>query len=629
MRPLSSAVRAARASILVAAAAPDAPLLPTAVQEAELRGRVVSQAGQPLQGANVYVTELGISVGTNAAGHYVLTVPAARVANQTVLLRVRSVGFAPQAREVVVRPGVQTADFVLAPDVTRLSEVVVSGVTLPGLQGKVDFSGSPIAQPRRARGNTEEYARIDDNPFVTTRSAPLSTFSVDVDRASYGNVRRHLLQQRTLPPPDAVRVEELINYFPYAYAEPTGEHPIAVSSEVARAPWAPQHLLVRVGLQTRRVALDALPPNNLVFLVDVSGSMDEPNKLPLVQRSLRLLVHELRPVDRVAIVVYAGAAGLVLPSTPASEKTIILDAIDRLRAGGSTAGGAGIRLAYDVARASQLAGGNNRVVLATDGDFNVGVSSTSELVRLVEERRAEGTALTVLGFGMGNLKDGRLEQLADRGNGNYAYVDDLLEARKTLVTEAGGTLATVASDVKLQVEFNPRLVRGYRLVGYENRLLADEDFADDAKDAGDVGAGHSVTALYEVVPVGAATTTELRTAPSLRYQAERVASAGARRDELLTVSLRYKRPGESRSRLLRHPVLDRRDAPSSELAFAAAVAGFGMLLRDSPYRGSMSWAAVRELAAPAVGDDPHGYRAAFLELVATAERLPARRTAQR
>ncbi|CAA9317427.1 MAG: Putative von Willebrand factor, vWF type A domain protein STM2315, partial [uncultured Gemmatimonadaceae bacterium] len=357
-------------------------------------------------------------------------------------------------------------------------------------------SGAPRADPEY---NTEAYARIYENPFASPRVAPLSTFSIDVDHAAYANVRRFIAEGRR-PPADAVRVEELLNYFTYDNPAPAGDAPFSVTSEVGRAPWSPGHQLVRIALQARRIPTEALPPSNLVFLIDVSGSMAPPDKLPLVKQAFRLLVNELRPQDRVAIVVYAGAAGLVLPSTPGSEKARILAALDRLEAGGSTAGGAGLRLAYDVARAHQRRGVNSRVVLATDGDFNVGESSDAAMVRLVEQRRDEGTALTVLGVGTGNLKDAKMEQLADKGNGNYAYLDNLLEAQKALVQEMGGTLVTVAKDVKLQVEFNPRRVAGYRLIGYENRALRDEDFNDDAKDAGELGAGHAVTALYELIP---------------------------------------------------------------------------------------------------------------------------------
>jgi Ca-activated chloride channel family protein len=609
-----------------------------------IRGSVTVD-GRPRQGATVYVTESRASAVSGADGRYTLLLPAER--GESVDITARAIGARPMTRAVTVAADTMVVDFALAPDELRLSEVVVTGAASAADAQRAGKAYAPSAPPavspralgrlaapaagrdswpRRPHGppNTEEYGTIDENSFVAVAAHPLSTFSLDVDRASYANVRRFLLAEGTLPPVDAVRVEEMVNYFPYAYARPTGAQPIAVSTEVARAPWTREHLLVRVALSTRPVELEALPPSNLVFLLDVSGSMDAPNKLPLLKHSLRLLVNELRPSDRVAIVVYAGAAGLVLPSTPASHRARILDAIERLEAGGSTAGGAGIHLAYDVAQRSFLRGGNNRVILATDGDFNVGVSSTSELVRYVEARRREGTYLTVLGFGMGNLKDGRLEQLADRGNGNYAYIDDLLEARKVLVHEMGGTLVTVAKDVKLQVEFNPRLVRAYRLIGYENRLLADEDFADDTKDAGEIGAGHAVTALYEVVPAGAESPVEVPDVPELRYQEPRPPATVATRDELLAVSVRYKPPTSDTSRLLRHVVRNTVARPSPDFAFASAVAGFGMLLRDSEYRGDLTYDAVRELAAPAVGDDPDGYRAGFLELVRAAERLDRR-----
>ncbi|HEU4629819.1 MAG TPA: von Willebrand factor type A domain-containing protein [Gemmatimonadaceae bacterium] len=634
----------AAAAALLVITSPGATPHPVSTDEARVVVTgTVTGGGRPLQRASVFSADARAGVGTGADGRYTLTLTAER--GDTIELRARAIGFEQATRHVAVRADTIVADFVLQPATVRLSEVVVTGAAVDPQTSSVPFTaarapgltlrgtsaiaaGAPAPQTARTYGppDTEEYGTIDENPFVAVAAHPLSTFSIDVDRASYANVRRFLLAQSQLPPRDAVRVEEMVNYFPYDYARPTGPDPIAVSTEVARAPWAPDHRLVRIALSTRPVELDALPSSNLVFLLDVSGSMAAPNKLPLLRRSLRLLVDGLRPKDRVAIVVYAGAAGLVLPSTPASERTRILDAIERLEAGGSTAGGAGIRLAYDVARRSFLHGGNNRVILATDGDFNVGVSSTSELVRLVEERRREGTYLTVLGFGMGNLKDERLEQLADRGNGNYAYIDDLLEARKVLVHEMGGTLVTVAKDVKLQVEFNPRLVRAYRLIGYENRLLAEEDFADDTKDAGEIGAGHAVTALYEVVPVGVATPAGLRESPPLRYRGPRSPATRAESDELLAVSVRYKPPASDRSRLLRHVVRDVVARPSGDFAFASAVAGFGMLLRDSEYAGNLTYAAVRELAASAVGDDPDGYRAGFLALVDAAERLD-RRTA--
>jgi Ca-activated chloride channel family protein len=442
---------------------------------------------------------------------------------------------------------------------------------------------------------------------------------VDVDRASYSNVRRFLLQGQS-PPKDAVRIEELINYFPYDYAGPTGDEPLAIHTELAPAPWKPQHRLLRIGLQARRIDTRGLPPSNLVFLIDVSGSMDMPNKLPLLKSSLTLLVNTLRPQDRVAIVVYAGSAGLVLPSTAGSDKATILAAIDRLEAGGSTAGGAGIKRAYDEAVANVIRGGNNRVILATDGDFNVGVSSDGELVRLIEEKRRTGVFLTVLGFGEGNLKDSKMEQLADHGNGNYAYIDNLLEAKKTLVHELGGTLYTVAKDVKIQIEFNPAHVQAYRLIGYENRLLADEDFTDDTKDAGDVGSGHSVTALYEIIPVGTETDVTVRVPDSLRYQSTR--ASRERGPELVFVKVRYKNPDGERSRLLTKPVLDTAGGrPSTDLRFQGAVAEFGLLLRASAFRGGASYEDVIATARASLGDDPDGYRAEFVRLAEAAQAL--------
>ena len=477
----------------------------------------------------------------------------------------------------------------------------------------------------------EQYDRIEDNPFLAVASNPRSTFSVDVDRAAYGNVRRFLAGGQR-PPADAARIEEMVNYFPYDLEVPRGDDPVAITTEVAPAPWRPEHRLVRIALQSRRIDTDALPPSNLVFLIDVSGSMNEPNKLPLVKRALRLLVDQLRPQDRVAMVVYAGSAGLVLPSTPGDEKAQIAEAIDRLEAGGSTAGGEGLLLAYRVARESRVPNGTNRVILATDGDFNVGVSSDGELERLIEAKRAEGTYLTVLGFGTGNYQDAKMEKLAKRGNGNYAYVDGLSEARKVLVREMGATLHTVADDVKLQVEFNPAAVQGYRLLGYEDRLLRDEDFTDDTKDAGDMGAGHAVTALYEVVPAGAASDVTLRGTDPLRYgAAQDVADAPVRgtRGELLFVKLRYKRPGEATSRLLTRPVLDRASGrPSNDFRFAASVAEFGMLLRGSEYKGRSTSDQVLDLARGALGTDDGGYRAEFVRLVETYRAL-GRATASR
>ena len=384
-----------------------------------------------------------------------------------------------------------------------------------------------------------------------------------------------------------MRIEELLNYFRYDYPEPKGKARFSVTTDLAVAPWAPEHRLLRIGIKGRSLRTESVPPSNLVFLLDVSGSMQPPNKLPLVKQAFRLLVQELRPEDRVAIVVYAGAAGLVLPSTPGSDKATILAALDRLEAGGSTAGGAGLRLAYEMASQHYEQKGNNRVILATDGDFNVGESSDAAMVRLIEERRDQGIFLTVLGFGTGNLKDSRMEQIADKGNGHYAYVDNLNEARRVFVREFAGTLVTIAKDVKIQVEFNPAKVAAYRLVGYENRALRNEDFADDRKDAGELGAGHTVTALYEIVPVGASLAGTGGDLDALKYQTVRPRS-GVESDEWLTVQLRYKEPDGTTSRLLTHPVRVRRPAaePTGDFRFAAAVAAFGLVLRESEYRGT-------------------------------------------
>lgn len=467
--------------------------------------------------------------------------------------------------------------------------------------------------------DTEAYDRIDENPFFSVADAPLSTFAVDVDTAAYANVRRFLREGR-LPPPDAVRIEELVNYFHYDYPEPRGRVPFSVSTEVGPCPWSPGHRLVSIGLQGRHVEAAARPPLNLVFLLDVSGSMDQPLKLPLLKAAMRLLTRELTARDTVSIVVYAGASGLALPPTSGADHEAIESAIQSLQAGGSTAGGAGIQLAYDVAARSFVEGGVNRVILATDGDFNVGITNRGDLTRLIERERDRGIFLSALGFGGGNYKDATLEQLADRGNGNYSYIDSLQEARKVLVSEAGGTLVTIAKDVKVQVEFNPLRVAGYRLIGYEDRLLRDQDFEDDRKDAGDIGAGHTVTALYEIVPAGQET--PATRVPALRYQTPRGTADAARSGELLTVKLRYKEPSGSESRLLSVAVADDPGRPASaNLRFATAVAGFGLLLRGSERRGQIGWDQVLDLARASRGDDPDGYRSEFIRLAELARSL--------
>ncbi|MEM1292680.1 MAG: VWA domain-containing protein [Cyanobacteria bacterium P01_H01_bin.162] len=465
--------------------------------------------------------------------------------------------------------------------------------------------------------NTEEYDRIYENPFMAVVQEPLSTFSIDVDTASYANTRRFLTENR-LPPPDAVRLEELINYFSYDYPQPTGDEPFSITTELTVAPWNPEHELLLVGLQGQQLDTEVLPPNNLVFLLDVSGSMDEPNKLPLLKAAIKLLAEQMDADDRVAIVVYAGAAGLVLEPTPGSETSQILAAIDALQAGGSTAGGAGIELAYQVAKENFLPEGNNRVILATDGDFNVGPSSDGELVRLIEGKRDDGIFLTVLGLGTGNYQDAKMEQLANKGNGNYAYLDSLLEAKKALVTEMGGTLVAIAKDVKLQIEFNPAEVKAYRLLGYENRLLEAQDFNDDQKDAGELGAGHSVTALYELIPADSAA--PVPGVDPLQYQESTVLPS----DDLLTLKLRYKQPQGDTSQLVQQ-ALQREDIwqsiPSENMQFASAVAEFGLLLRESEYKADANYEAVFTRATQAQGADFYGYRAEFLDLVQQADLL--------
>jgi Ca-activated chloride channel family protein len=471
--------------------------------------------------------------------------------------------------------------------------------------------------------NTEAYDHVVDNAFLDVVQNSLSTFSIDVDTASYSNVRRFLNLQ-TLPPKDAVRIEEMINYFDYDYAPPSGEDPFAAHIEAAGCPWAPEHRLVRVGLKGKVLAAEERPTTNLVFLLDVSGSMTPENKLPLLRQAMKLLANQLGEKDKVAIVVYAGASGLVLPSTGGDNRETILDAVDRLQAGGSTNGGEGIQLAYKTAIENFVKGGVNRVILATDGDFNVGVTNQGDLVRTIEEKAKTGVFLTVLGFGMGNVKDASLEKLADKGNGNYAYIDTLKEAQKVLVDQMQGTLVTIAKDVKIQVEFNPAQVKAYRLIGYENRMLAKEDFNDDTKDAGEIGAGHTVTALYELVPAGGAIATP--GVDPLKYQRTPVLADKATDGELLTLKMRYKQPDGDVSKLLEFPVTDAGKPyaeASPDFKFASAVAGFGMLLRDSPYKGNLSFDAVLELAQEGKGADRNGFRNEFVDLVKTAKILSA------
>jgi len=470
--------------------------------------------------------------------------------------------------------------------------------------------------------NTENYAHVAESRFINVAEEPLSTFSVDVDTASYSNSRR-FIADGSLPPADAIRVEEWVNYFRYDYQQPTSDAPFAVNSEVSACPWNDAHRIVRIGVKGREIAAKEIPARNLVFLMDVSGSMMSPDKLPLVKRGLSLLTDSIRPQDSISIVVYAGNSGMVLP--PTSDRTKILSALERLEAGGSTNGGAGIQLAYSVAQEQFRKNGINRVILATDGDFNVGTTSEGELQRLIEDKRKTGVFLTVLGFGTGNIKDSTMELLADKGNGNYAYVDSLAEARKVLVREAGSTLVTIAKDVKLQVEFNPKRVASYKLIGYENRVLAKQDFNDDKKDAGEIGAGHSVTALYEIVPRGAAAPAAPTPAVDpLKYQDKPAANAAADTAELMTVNIRYKAPSSDTSTKFSVVVRDAvtsLDRASTDFRFGVAVANAALLLRGSPDVKQSDFGSVRALAAGSLGSDLHGDRREFLALVDRAAQL--------
>jgi len=506
----------------------------------------------------------------------------------------------------------------------------LDGPPMPGMPPQEVAKHEASARPDLGQGPGwagDRYSPIVENPFQEVKNAPLSTFSIDVDTASYSKVRMYLMQQGVLPRPDAVRIEELVNYFTYEYDPPTDDRPFAAHLEVAECPWTPAHRLVRVGIKGKEIDRDQRPSSNLVFLLDVSGSMNQPNKLPLVKQGMKMLVDQLNENDSVAIVVYAAATGLVLEPTTGDHKQVILDALDRLHAGGSTNGGAGIQLAYQTALDHFIRGGVNRVILCTDGDFNVGVTGTDELVRMAEQNAKTGVFLSVLGFGMGNHNDAMLEQISGKGNGNYAFIDTEPEARKVLVEQMAGTLVTIAKDVKIQVEFNPQQVSAYRLIGYENRILAAQDFNDDKKDAGEIGAGHTVTALYEIVPAGTASDVRPPPVDDLRYQTQGAANEAAQSGELLTLKIRYKQPDGDTSTKLEFPARDegrRFGQASQDFRFAAAVASFGMLLRDSQYKGNATYAGVLETATEAASGDTTGYREEFLKMVARARELTGR-----
>lgn len=586
----------------------------------------VSDASGKLQGAKVLVKGTNRQTTTNHKGRYAIAIDSLHrtlVFSHTGMV----------TKEVTVRDKKKvdvTLEIQISPVIERLE---LEEESTDGLMIKMYRERSPLhttanrASPMLeksynkspANTDTEGYSTIRENDFRAVSKNPLSTFSVDVDRAAYSNVRRHI-NNGALPPVDAVRIEEMINYFDYDYAEPQGDAPFGVHTELSSCPWNADHLLLQIGLQGKKIDMENLPQSNIVFLIDVSGSMDSPNKLPLLKSSFKLLLSKLKPEDRVAIVVYAGSSGLVLPSTNCSERKTITDALESLSAGGSTAGGEGLQLAYAVAEENYIEGGNNRIVLATDGDFNVGQSSNGDMERLIEKEREKGIALSVLGFGMGNYKDDKMEIIADKGNGNYAYIDNLLEARKVLVKEFGGTLFTIAKDVKLQLEFNPKIASSYRLIGYENRLLNEEDFEDDKKDAGEIGAGHTVTALYEIVPKGEKSEAER----ALKYQSSQLTDKAKKGNELVTIQLRYKHPDKEKSKLMEQVVANASlpfGKTSDNFRFSCAVVEFGMLLRDSKYKGSTGWDTALELAKKSKGEDKEGYRGELIRLLESAKLL--------
>lgn len=622
----------------------------SAQQQRTLSGTVTDAASKaPIANAVIRVKGTDFLTATSAKGTFSLKVPAGaltmevnassykpleiKITAQQTTLQVALNKLQPlvktnDRRRLIMQPTPPTVN-AIAPPPSRvlcaepmapaadkaLSEVVVTGyMANRQVKGNYNYSYTPSAP-----ANTEDYSPINENIFHSATDQPLSTFSIDVDRAAYSNMRR-FLNNGEMPPADAVRVEEMINYFDYHYKAPTGKDPVAIYTDMAICPWNTGHQLVRIALKSKQVDTKDLPPTNLVFLLDVSGSMDEPNKLPLVKSAFKVLTEQLRPQDKVAIVVYAGAAGVVLPSTSGNNKKKILAALEELQAGGSTAGGEGIQLAYRIAEEQHSKNSNTRVILATDGDFNVGASSDGALTKLIEKERAKGISLSVLGFGMGNYKDNKLELLADKGNGNYAYIDNFEEARRTFVTEFGGTLFTVAKDVKLQVEFNPNFVQSYRLVGYENRLLQNEDFNNDKKDAGDMGVGHTVTALYEIIPTGKGGE-NVNWVDPLKYQQGKILG---NQQEVLTVKMRYKQPTADKSQLM-EKVLPYNNqeigAAPEDFRMATAVAAFGQLLRNSAFKGTATYDQILSWAGTARGEDTEGYRAEFIQLVKKASLL--------
>jgi Ca-activated chloride channel homolog len=596
-----------------------ATILMSADQPRVITGKVTDSAGSPIAGVSVLVKNTNRGAVTDYNGEYSLTVKP-----EDKILVFSFIGF--KSLEVKITQK-NRLDVSLEAEKLKLEEVVVVGygakreryyLNSPQASMVADYDATFYQHPDF---NTEGYSTVHENGYKLVMNDPLSTFSIDVDRASYSNVRR-FINMGQMPPVDAVRIEEMINYFSYDYPEPEGKHPFSVYTELSTCPWNSNHQLLHIGLKGREMEKSSLPASNLVFLIDVSGSMESPNKLPLLKNAFNLLVNQLRPNDRVAIVVYAGAAGLVLESTPGSQKETILKAIDRLSAGGSTAGGQGLKLAYKVAEENFIKGGNNRIIIASDGDFNVGPSSNAEMERMIETEREKGIFITVLGFGMGNYKDDKMEIIANKGNGNYSYIDNIQEARKVLVSEFAGTLFTIAKDVKFQLEFNPARVQAYRLIGYENRLLNKEDFNNDKKDAGEMGAGHTVTALYEIIPAGS--DVNIAGVDPLKYQANASKVKPDPNAELLTIKLRYKQPDGETSILIDKPERGRLiplNQTSDNFRFSAAVAQFGLLLRGSEFKGNANIDQVVSMARNSRGNDDEGFRSEFIQLVRTASSL--------
>ncbi len=638
-----------KTKLVIIAIALSAISLLCAMLEAPIKGKVIDNySGDPVSGATITVLNNGKYVAVVKSGNDG-NFSIMSVKEGTYSVKTECAGYKPDVKNTItVKAGKSTnIKISLQPTATKIAEtearkkgekkeknkaqesarVMCEQSMVANGKGSVnkicDVVGYAAASPSRAADNdsyyepfnTESYDKINENTFKETIGNPLSTFSIDVDRASYSNVRRFLSQNQR-PYKDAVRIEEMINYFDYSYPQPKNGDPFSSTMEIGKCPWNNKHELLLIGLKGENISEEKIPACNLVFLIDVSGSMSDQNKLPLIKQSFKYLVNNLRPIDKIAMVVYAGAAGVVLESTPGSEKAKITASLDLLSAGGSTAGGAGIQLAYKIAKQNHIDGGNNRVILATDGDFNIGASSDGEMTRLIEEKRKDGIFLSILGFGMGNYKDSKMEKIADAGNGNYFYVDNILEAKKIFGKELWGTLYTIAKDVKIQVEFNPSKIKAYRLIGYENRMLNKEDFNDDKKDAGEIGCGHSVTALYEIVRAGVEE--NISSVDPLEYSKNSVVDS----KNLLTLKLRYKKPNEDVSKLIVHKLKDVDfDNLSENLTFAASVAEFGMMLRDSEFKANASFTQVLALAKEGKGKDADGFRNDFIKMVETAEML--------